>query len=485
MEANGARRTARWAAWLFLAVVIAMASAKPARAATTFTRGFTDDVWWDGIGQTWIPKTVATGARTVLLEVDWSGVQPNAPSPGSNPASPADPQYQFSYIDALVRSFAHTPISVAFLVTDAPRWAEAPGGPASLEADGAWMPNARALGQFAQALAGRYSGHFPDPAHVGRKLPRVRYYQAWGEANINIHLSPQWTLRNGRYVPASPGIYRSMLDAFYAGVKHASRSDMVVASGLGPYGDPPGRCVNQQAGNGCRIPPAEFLRDLLCLGGESLKPLRCTNPAHFDALAINPYEVGPPTQAAVNIDDVTAPDMHKLTRIESMALRTGRLLPRAHKQLWVTEFSYDSNPPNPTAISVATQARWLEQSLYVFWKQGVNTFIWYLVRDQQPKYNPADYYSGVYFNNGRRKPSYEAFRFPLVVMPSGSGQATAWGISPRTGSVVVQQRSARSWKTVFVVKVRAGAVFERTVPVVAHGHYRAVIHHEASLVWNY
>jgi hypothetical protein len=458
--------------------------AGPARAAAPLTRGFTDDVWYDAVGPQWIPKTISTGAKVALLEVDWTSVEPNAPTGGNDPTSPSDPQYDFSYIDSVVKEFSGTGIAPAFLVTDAPAWAEPPGGPASLEGAGAWDPNPQALGQFAQALASRYSGSFRDPAHPGTMLPRVRYYQAWAEANINVHLSPQWTKVNGKYAPASPAIYRGMLNAFYAGIKKANRSNVVIASGLGPFGDPPGPCVNQQAGNGCRIPPAQFLRGMLCLQGTALTKLPCPNPAHFDAIAIDPYEVGPPTTPALNRDDVTAPDMAKVTRIVKAAVRSGRALPGGHKQLWATEFSYDSKPPNPTAVSLATQARWLAQSFYVFWNEGVNVVVWYLIRDQTPNFDPVDYYSGVYFFNGTKKPSFEAFRFPLVVAPY-KGSSRVWGISPRTGTVAVQLRAGGGWRTLFRVHVNAGGVFVHGYRARHGQQFRAVAGPETSLTWKY
>jgi hypothetical protein len=447
-------------------------SAGPA-LATPFTRGFTDDVWFDAIGAQWMPKTVVSGAKVALLEIDWSNVQASAPTRGEDPTSPSDPNYNFGYIDDVLRKFAGSGISAAFLVTAAPTWAEQPGGPADEEAAGAYKPNAAALGQFATALAARYSGSYPDPQHPGRVLPRVRYFQAWAEVNFDNHLAPQWTTSGGALVPASPDLYRNMLNAFYAGIKRAHSDNVVVTSGFGPYGDKPG---------GGRIPPAQFLRALLCLNGRSaLTPVACPNPAHFDALAIDPYEVGAPTTKALNPDDVSAADLGKLTRIVNKAVRAGTALPRARKGLWVTEFSYDSNPPNPTAISTATQARWLQESFYIFWSEGVTTDIWYLVRDQVGDFNTA-YFSGVYFHNGAPKPSLTAFRFPLVVMPSGRS-AVVWGIAPGSGKVSVQLRKGSRWTTLFSVRVGAGSVFTRHVSARLKGSFRAVQGNQTSLTW--
>src|SRR5204863_108897 len=78
---------------------------------------------------------------------------------------------------------------------------------------------------------------FPDPQRPGVSLPRVRYWQAWNEPNLTNFLTPQWSRRHGHLVAASPGIYRHLLNAFYAGVKAARRSDVVVTAGTAPFGD--------------------------------------------------------------------------------------------------------------------------------------------------------------------------------------------------------------------------------------------------------
>ncbi len=218
-------RRARSHVWIALGAVMCalamMAAPAPAAAARPLVRGFADDVWFTG-GPTWVQRTIQTGARVVLLEIDWNHIEPSAPQAPDDPTSPSDPQYDFSYVDAVLRQFEGTGISPAFLVTDAPGWAEAPGGPQYLEALGGWKPNATAYGQMATALARRYSGSFPDPQHPGQMLPHIRYYQAWAEPNFSIHLAPQWVQSGGRLVPYAPSLYRSLLNAFYAGVKQAT-----------------------------------------------------------------------------------------------------------------------------------------------------------------------------------------------------------------------------------------------------------------------
>lgn len=475
-------RSARSGVGLFLAVCLFVLGLSVS-FAQAFTRGFTDDVWFTSSSPSlWIKRTTATGAKRVLLEVDWEAVEPKKPRPNVDPTDPNGPQFDFGYLDARIREFAHSGLSVALLVTDAPSWAEQTGGPddpppdaKSLLTRGAWRPDPTAFGQVATALARRYSGSFGDPLHPGQTLPRVRYFQAWAEPNLSVHLAPQWVRSNGRLVAESPTIYRNLLNAFYAGIKRIMPSDVVLTSGFEGFGDP------ASTSSSARMPPVTFLRGLLCLNS-NLQAV-CHTQTHYDVLASDPYAVFSPSTHAFSPTDATAPDLHRLTRIQHAALRAGTLVPNVRKQLWVTEFSYDSKPANPYALSLAKQARWLEQSFYVFWAEGVNTVIWYLVRDQAATYNPDLYYSGVYLYSGRKKPAFTAYRFPFVVMPH-RGRGRVWGISPVRGRVAVQHKQGRRWKTLFRIHASAGGVFVHRVSAQLHGNFRARVNRQTSLVWH-
>src|SRR5262249_49329136 len=151
-----------------------------------------------------------------------------------------------------------------------------------------------------------------------------------------------------------------------------------------------------------------------------------------------------------------------------------RLLPRSGKQLWVTEFGYDSKPPNPYGLSLTTQARWLEWSLYVFWTERVNTVLWYLVRDQAGHNYNLNYFSGVYFYSVAKKPSFTAYRFPFVVIATGKS-ANVWGIAPRGGKVAIQRQKGHSWKTLFKIGASTDGVFTRRVSASLRGNFRAVV----------
>jgi hypothetical protein len=473
VRAGGMRGRLKLVPALLSALLLACAAAAPAHA-TTLTRGFEDDVWFNAGWEPWMQKTVASGAKIVSLEVDWAEVEPNAPS-GAYSRSPSSNQYGFLYVDNVLNRFKRTGVQPLLLITDAPRWAQAAGGTAEEYEEGGYEPNDAALQAFAQALAKRYSGHFRDPANPRQFLPAVHFFQAWAEGNMIYHLSPQWTKVNGHLVNDSPGIYRGLLNSVYAGIKAGNPAAKVIFTGLAPYGNPPG---------GPRTPPVSFLRSVLCLNPR-LQKLPCSDPAHFDILAADPYDIGSPTTHALSPTDASAPDMGRLTRIVRAAIRARTVLPSRPKPLWITEFSYDSNPPNTTrgTPSEAEQARWLEESFYVFAHEGASTVIWYLLHDQTGNFT-TDYFSGVYFHNGRPKTSVVAYRFPFVVMPHNA-EAQAWGIAPSTGTVTVQRQVKGAWVTVFSFHAHDGATFARAVPRSAHGLYRAVEGSQISLVWTY
>ncbi|MEA2355148.1 MAG: hypothetical protein QOD61_1277 [Solirubrobacteraceae bacterium] len=464
---------------MLLALLAAAAAPAGSLAARPLTTGFTDDVFFApaATSDPWFDRTVAARAGIVVLDLEWGGIAPTVRAPGFDAADPGDPAYGWGPVDSAVRAASRRGLAVGFSVTHAPAWAEGPGRPAAAT-PGSWRPDPAAFASFAAAAARRYSGAFPDPLTPGGVLPHVRYWQAWAEPNLAVHLAPQWTGSPAGFVPASPGIYRGLLNAFYRSVKAVDPGNVVITAGTAPFGD--------RVPGGGRLPPAAFVRGLLCLGGPpALKPLPCPDPAHFDVLAHHPYSVGSPHRHAINPDDVSVPDLAKLTRPLARALRLGRALPQAPKRVWVTEFSYDSNPPDPYGLPAAVQARWLEEALYVLWSQGVDTISWYLIRDQPPVPNYAtSYQSGIYLRDGRAKPSAQAFRFPFVVEPAGRAASVAWGKSPAAGVVSIQLRRAGRWVTLARVPVAAGGVFTRRLTVPRGSSLRALVGAEASLVWS-
>jgi hypothetical protein len=374
-------------------------------------------------------------------------------------------------------------MQVLVTFTFAPRWAEAAGRPADAP-PGTWRPNPRDLEDYGVALGRRYSGHFPDPADPLRMLPRVYAFQPWNEPNLSTYLNPQWS--GGR--TAAPALYRRMLNAFYAGLKSVDPGALVATAGTAPFGDPePG---------GQRIMPARFWRDALCVPragsgvpgsgfpGLGFNGAGCSEPAHFDVLAHHPYSVGPPHTKALNADDVSIPDIGKLTAILRAAERSGGALPHERHRVWVTEVSYDSKPPDPQAVPIAQHARWLEESLQLLWSQGVSTVFWNQVGDQPPipDYASTDQ-SGVYFIDGRPKQALIAYRFPFVAWRARRSLVDVWGRAPATGRLVIERRVGRTWSSARTLSVRAGSVFVTAVAGRGATDLRGQIGATVSLDW--
>lgn len=358
-----------------------------------------------------------------------------------------------------------------FNVSGAPAWAEGVGRPAGI-AVGAWRPRPGAFGAFASALAARYRGSFPDPAAPGRALPRVRYFEAWNEPNLDTYLAPQWEGRR----PSGPALYRRLLNSFYAGVKAAQPGATVIAGSLAPFGDRPG---------GSRTPPVEFLRRLLCLGERGSSRPACPRPPRFDILSDHPIAVGSPLRSAASPLDATTPDLGRLVRLVRRAEATGHVLPRGRRPLWVTEFWYDSNPPDPDGVPLSRQARWYEQCLYIFWRQGARVAIALQIRDAPPgrgwQYTNQ---SGAFFLDGTPKPAQTALRFPFVTRRTGEHTVRAWGIAPRRGEVRIEVRRDGHWLTLTTASATARrATFATTLSLRGRARLRAVVDGEPSLSW--
>lgn len=423
----------------------------------------------------WIPRAVAEGAGIVRVNAVWEQIAPRVRPTGFNPTSSSSPGYDWTAIDATVRDLSGRGLQVLLNIWGAPTWAEGTGAPAATT-PGTWRPDAAQFASFAAAAAVRYDGHFPDPLKPGAFLPRVRYWQAWNEPNLSYYLSPQWTPAGRGWAPASPGIYRQLLNAFYGAVKRISPSNFVVTAGTAPYGDPPG---------GHRMPPVPFDRALFCLRNDArLTPVSCPDPPHLDALSHHPYGIGGPLWHALNADDVAVPDVYKLARVLRAAERVGHVRPAGAKRLWVTELSWDTSPPDPNGVAVAKQARWLEQALYVLWRQGVDTVLWLQIVDAPPipSYG-STYQSGLYYLGGAPKPAAQAFRFPFVTRRLNRGQIQCWGRAPRDGSIAIEERRGGRWKVLRRLVVRTDQTFGVVLPIRGRAILRARAAPEVSLAW--
>jgi hypothetical protein len=456
---------------LLLALVV-LAVPASADAARGLELGFLDGVYAADPAERdpWLGRSAAVSADIVRLDIGWPA--PNKPTrpDGADARDPADPHYDFARADAAIVAATARGMQVLASFTGAPHWADGPGRPADVT-PGTWKPSSEALEDYGAALGRRYSGTFPDPARPGLFLPKVRAFQVWNEPNLDKYLNPQW---NGRRT-ASPALYRRMLTAFYRGVRSVDASALVVTAGTGPFGDP------QPGGN--RIMPARFWRDVLCVRrtsqGRLARTARCASPARFDVLAHHPYSVGSPRRKALNADDVSIPDIGKLTRL----LRFAR--PGERHPMWVTETSYDSSPPDPDGVEETTHARYLAEAFYLLSRQRVDVITWFQIRDRAPipSFDTTNQ-SGVFFRDGRPKLAAAAFRFPFVTERTHSGKLRAWGRSPVAGRLTIERLRGNIWKPVRTLNVGRNDTFLTIVPGAGTpDRLRARVATETSLSW--
>jgi hypothetical protein len=364
----------------------------------------------------------STGAKFVRLFIDWATVAPagaNKPT-GFDARDHRDPLYKWDTLDADLRLVTSNGLTPIVYVVGAPKWAW--GEDSILQTP--VKPSPSMLADFATALAKRY--------------PRVRYWQVWNEANLWQFLYPQH--QDGKNF--SPGWYRSMVNAMAKAVHDVRRSNVVIAGALAPYGGGEGR-----------IRPLEFMREMLCMSKGAKPRPTCDEKTEFDIWAHHAYSYGGPTSHALHADDVAIGDVGEMRSLLMAAERAGHVVSRGQPDFWVTEYSYESRPPDPKGVPLPLHTRWVAESLYRLWQDGVSLVTWFYLRD-----GPTDqpFQSGLYFRNengiagDKPKPALRAFRFPFVAFRAKGGAATFWGRTPREirTSVVVEQQAGSKWRRV-------------------------------------
>jgi hypothetical protein len=401
-----------------------------------------------------IPQTGATVVRTTIF---WAQVAPAKQPVDWDPTDPADANYDWSLVDGKVRNIVARHLEPLVTIMAAPKWAQR--SPAE-DVPNSRLPDPQAFADFATAAARRYSGKFED-------LPRVRWWQAWNEPNISLYLVPQ--LENDR--PVAPAWYRRMLNEFAGAVHAVNGSNLVVAGGLAPFRDITQSVHDQDPDWG----PLSFMRALLCLSA-SLKAT-CNDRAAFDVWATHPYTSGGPFHEAVLSNDVSLGDLPEMRKTLNAAIKAGHVRSRHAIQFWITEFSWDSSPPDPEAVPMTLLKRWVAQGLYAMWQNGVSLVTWLMMRDlPYPKsyLQSGLYFSGATYAGDKPKPIVQAFRFPLVALPQRSG-VLVWGRTPagKPGRVLVERTFRGGWSKLGVLRTNRYGIFQRTFRTDQSGTVRA------------
>jgi len=376
-------------------------------------------------------RSYRAGARIVRIPVFWDRVMRNAQS------------HDWEELDRQVRTAVDNHLKPLLALQRAPRWAER--GIYGNYREGVNNPNPSYFGEFAAAVAARYRG--------APNLPRVSLFEAWNEPNNEFFFRPQF--ENGQ--PVSPALYRELVNAMAAGVKSVHADNLVVAGGSSPFG---------RRGT---VGPLVFMKKLLCLSPAN--KVECGATTRFDIWSHHPYTSGGPTHRSAKNrpGDVQIGDLSRMRRTLAAARRGGRIVTdRASVPFWVTEFSWDTSPPDRKGVPSARHARWVSEALYRMWRSGVSLVTWTQLRDYP--FPAFAYQAGFYrWDPGRdefNKPklSLTAFRFPFVAFRRRGG-ITVWGRTPTSQSVpiVIQRKTSRGWVRLARVSPNAYGIFSRRI----------------------
>jgi hypothetical protein len=309
----------------------------------------------------------------------------------------------------------------------APRWAAAGFG--SKDHFGAVnRPSPTEFARFARAMARRYSGRFA-PLRGKHVLPQVDVFELWNEPNVPTFMQPQW--QGGVAVAADQ--YRAMVQAAYPAVKAVNRGATVLIGVTAPGGGTGGGAISPVA-------PIPFLRRLACVDGR-LRRVHDGGCRHFrrvpgDGISHHPYALfSPPGISSSNPNFVRVANLDRITQLTARLISRHRLAPGT-RDLWLTEFGYETNDPVFTKPwTLGQQTRLLAQAEYLAQRNShVRSITQFLLRDvltapavrqaqkgRRGRY-PGSWQTGLYYEDFRPKPS--AFTFPLTLLPFRDGDTS-------------------------------------------------------------
>jgi hypothetical protein len=426
---------------LCLAGIAFAASTSAVEAPRPLRTAFVDPyVFNSPDGARGLSRAAAAGATAIKVPLFWDTVAPASPPPGFEPANPSDPAYNWVQLDAQLRLVRAHNLEPIVYIAGPPSWAKRTN-------QGFARPDPARYRAFALAAVRRYSGQ------AGR--PRVRYWQAWNEPN---------KVPNPAYKPGAAAWYRALVNAFAASV-HSRPGNLVIAGGLAPFGIR------------TAVAPLEFMRSVLCLSSGRRPQATCSARVRFDIWSTHPYTAGGPTRSAYRANDVSLGDLPEMKAVLDAGVAGRRIVSSQRVQFWVTEFSWDTKPPDPAGVPAALEGRWVAEALYRMWSAGVSLVVWFTLRDHPVRATP--YQSGLYFNgktvaSDRPKPALTAFRFPFVALRRGKN-IFVWGRTPtsKAATVIVEQHGSSGWRRVASPAANRVGIFSSELRTSGGGRLRA------------
>jgi hypothetical protein len=363
----------------FSVAVITLLFPGSALASKQMLLGLFDDASTYGAPTSTFPLLKQLHVQVVRLTLTWGGRDGVANDRPAHPNDPADPAYRWARYDEAVEAATRSGMQVLFTIVGTPDWANGRRGARVAPRSG--LP----LRQFAAAAALRYSGTFLDTAS-GRILPRVSLWLAWNEPNNSVFLRPQFVRAKGRWQFAAAAAYARICNAVYRGVHSVGGPQRVACGATAPRG------YNDPHAARPSTAPIAFIRAAQSAG---LK--------EFDAWAHHPYYSFPretPTTRLTDPHGVGFGDLDRLTRVVTQLYGS--------KPLWITEYGYQTNPPDTFyGVGWNTQAAYLREAYRIARANPrIGLLTWFLLRDSR---SLAEWQSGLMTARGVRKPAFAAF----------------------------------------------------------------------------
>ncbi|MGH2839320.1 MAG: hypothetical protein ACRDKY_00665 [Solirubrobacteraceae bacterium] len=389
------------------------------------------------------------------------------------------PRTNWDRYDDLVRLARTVGLRVYFNVTGpGPAWAHAKPPKSQRNLRKTYKPKAVFFKQFVTAVGKRYNGGYRDENQGRGVLPRVTMWSLWNEPNQAGWLTPQWERVGSKRVLVSPMLFRKLHQFGYQGLLktgHGVGTDTVLLAETAPLGS---RKTTAKA------PPfpGVFLRELACVQPDGSRytgsAARARGCARFGAklqangYAHHPYTKNVPTTTRhPDPDAITMANISELgTLLDDLSDKTGGKIPKG-LPLWMTEFGFETNPPDPfNGVTLTQQAQFNQIGEFLAYANPrISGQSQFLLRDVPPvagrtpdtKAYWFTYQSGLYYTNNVPKPAAFAYQIPFLAFPgpidtaTGRRNFTFWGQlrflpDGASGQAVIQWRQKGStgpWTT--------------------------------------
>jgi hypothetical protein len=353
---------------VLLFAVSACIAASSGNASSNVRYGIQDDAWLQYGPGTLNQRLAALkrlGVPLVRFTLHWNQIATRRPA---DPASPSDHAYDWRLPDRVLRGLRRNGLTPVVTLLGTPAWANGGKGPNFAP------PRPRDFRGFARAVATRYRW--------------IEYWLIWNEPNKPLWLKPT---RAAIYV-------QHLLNPGYEAIHSVLPNAMVGGGVTAPRGGLGG------------VAPVTWLH------GMSLAH------AKLDAYAHHPYPLRPretPSSGGCkNCPSITMATLPKLL-----------ILVRRYfgpKPVWLTEYGYQTNPPDSyLGVPPRQQATLLSLAAMRVWRLArVTMLIQYLYRDEPQL---SRFQTGLVFVDDRPKPALNAFRLPFAEMRRSGFETRFWG----------------------------------------------------------